>query len=195
LPDVVTETVGGTSFIAGANGHDRLGQLRESEITALAASITRLGGDFVILDCAAGIAPGVMTFAQAADVVLVVTTPEPTALTDAYAMVKTLHRAGYAGSVRLLVNMVQSRGEARETFARFHGVCEKFLKYPIADAGFILQDVHVELAVRHRVPFVARYPKCSASICAKAVAARLLSGRVTHTRRSGFLGRVADIFT
>jgi flagellar biosynthesis protein FlhG len=207
LADVAEETAGGISFIAGASGRDGLGPLRDTERTALAGALAGWDDDFVIFDCAAGIAPDVMTFAQAADVVLVVTTPEPTALTDAYATVKTLRRAGYGGSVRLLVNMVHSRGEAKATLGRFQRVCEKFMKFPIADAGFILHDERVELAVRHRVPFVVRYPKSSASICAQAVAARLLRGKVTRRRhadvsghsdvpgRSGLLSRVADMFS
>jgi flagellar biosynthesis protein FlhG len=135
-----------------------------------------------------------MGFACSADVVLVVTTPEPPALADAYAIVKTLRREGYGGSVRLLVNMVDNRAEAEEALARVRRVAEKFLEFTIADAGYVLHDTHVELAVRQRVPFVLRYPKCSATVCATAVAARLVNGAVSGDRRGGLLRRVVRMF-
>jgi flagellar biosynthesis protein FlhG len=194
LDDALTATEDGLRFAAatvGAAGGTGLNDIERARMVEL---VRRLPGDVVLLDCAAGIDDNVMAFARAADEVLVVTTPEPTALTDAYATVKTLHRGSYAGSVRVLVNMVESRTEARETFGRLREVCEKFLNFTVADAGYVLHDTHVELAVRQRSAFVARYPRCSAGICAAAVAARLVGGRKIVRSRPDLLRRIAGLF-
>jgi len=195
ITDVVAETPSGIRFVAGASGPEGMGRLNDIERAKLADRLALLAGDVVVLDCAAGIAPSVMTFARSADIVLVVTTPEPTALADAYATVKTLFRGGYDGSVRLVVNMVQSRPEAKAVYGRLRGVCEKFLRYPIADAGYMLHDSRVELAVRQRRPFVLHSPRCPASVCVSAIAARLVSGRVEKEDRSGLLDRVVGLFS
>jgi len=195
LTEAATTAVNGLSFIAGSSGAEGLSCLDDSARVALADRLTRLPGAAVIFDCAAGIAPAVMTFARAADVVLVVTTPEPTALTDAYTTVKTLLREGYAGSVRLVVNMVESRPEAKDTYGRLRDVCQKFMRFPIADAGYLLHDTHVELGVRQRVPFVLCYPKCPASICVAAIAARLVTAGTARKGQPGLWRRVAGMFT
>ncbi len=186
--------VNGLAFIGGVSGGHSGDRLNSIERARLADRLARLPGDVVIFDCAAGIGESVMTFARAADVVLVVTTPEPPALADAYATVKTLKREGYGSSVRLLVNMVESRPEAKNAYNRIREVCEKFINFPIADAGYMLHDTHVELAVRQRTPFVVRYPGSSAAICMAAIAARLVSGGALRQRPQGLLRRVVGMF-
>ncbi len=194
LVDVIAKTANGLSFIAGTSGSPGFGSVSIQDCRELASKLSLIGGDVVLLDCAAGISSPVICFASIADAVLVVTTPEPTAMTDAYATIKTLVRGGYTGSIRLLVNMVESRPEAKEVFQRLRAVCEKFLRYPVADAGYMLHDTHVELAVRQRSPFVVRYPRSSASACVSAVAARLMNGTLSPRKPVGLLGRVAGMF-
>jgi flagellar biosynthesis protein FlhG len=138
---------------------------------------------------------GVLSFALAADLALLVTTPEPTAMTDAYALVKALAGRGEPpGSVRLLVNLADSRREARKVYGRVAAVAERFLEYPIADAGYVLHDKHVELAVRQRCPFVLRYPQSAASACISAIAGRLAGSMAATRTAGGFFGRVVGMF-
>ncbi|NOX59741.1 MAG: MinD/ParA family protein [Planctomycetes bacterium] len=192
-------TTGGLKFVAGVAGGGA-GAGAESRSTdrafpELVERIKSISAEVIFFDCAAGIGPNVTQFACAADVVLVVTTPEPTSLVDAYATIKTLLNEGYDGSVRLLVNMVESRGEARKSFGRVRDACEKFINFDIANAGYVLHDTHVELAVRHREPFVTRYPKCSASLCVSVIAARLAGARSFGSgEQRSFLQRVASMF-
>lgn len=193
LADALAPAAGGVRFATAALGATGAAS-NDIERARLCALLGQVNGEVVLYDCAAGIDANVMTFARAADVVVVVTTPEPTALTDAYAAVKTLFREGYDGSVRVLVNMVETRAEAREVCRRLTEACEKFLHLAIADAGYVLHDTHVELAVRQRSPFTIAYPRCSASICAAAVAARLVGGRTARRAAPNFLRRVAGMF-
>ncbi|MCB9867541.1 MAG: P-loop NTPase [Phycisphaerales bacterium] len=193
LDEAIVLAAGGVRFATAALG--ATGPAANAiERARMIELLARVPGEVLLLDCAAGIDVNVMAFAQQADVVLVVTTPEPTAITDAYAAVKTLFCGGYDGSVRVLVNMVETRAEAREVCERLRKVCENFLDKAIADAGYVLHDTHVELAVRQRRPFAIQYPRCSASICAAAVAARLVGGRAARRTAPNFLRRVAGMF-
>lgn len=193
LADALLPTEGGVLFAAAALG--AAGRASDDiERARLRELIERMPGELRLLDCAAGVDANVMAFARMADVALVVTTPEPTAITDAYAAIKTLFRESYDGSVRVLVNMVETRPEARAVFQRLSQACENFLNFPIADAGYVLHDTHVELAVRQRRPFVERYPRSSASLCVSAVAARLVGGRAARPGAVGLLRRAIGMF-
>ncbi len=194
VDDVAHRSALGLKLIAGvpSGAHD---SFNPSQIDTVVDRIKSFSSDFIIFDCAAGIGSNVTHFARAADVVLVVTTPEPTALVDAYATIKTLWKEGYEGSVRLLVNMVESRQEARKAFSRVRDACEKFINFDIAEAGYVLHDTHVELAVRQREPFVQRYPKCSASLCISVIATRLVGTRAgSNSQNKGIFQRVAGMF-
>jgi len=196
LEEVCIRLPGGLRFVPGVSGADRLANLSEFEGRRLVRQMRGLehDNDFVVLDCGAGISRNVLMFALAAGTVVLVTTPEPAAITDTYAMIKVLVRRHYSGPIRLLVNMAGDRAEARRAYQRIAEVSAKFLKYPIADCGYMLHDSHVELAVRKRCPFVLRFPKCAASSCLTAVASRLDQARSRPSGSGAFLQRVVGLF-
>ena len=199
LEEVSVEGPGGIRLIPGASGVQRVADLSEFERQNLISQFHKLAAstDIIVLDCGAGIGRNVISFASAADCVSIVTTPQPTALTDAYAIIKTLHAEGYAGRLSLLVNMVKTRAEAQEAYRRVAGVAKRFLNYIVAESGYVLQDNAVELAVRQRQPFVLRYPNSNASACITAIAndlARSFADRSVADNRGGLLRRVAGLF-
>lgn len=196
IEEVGKEVSGGVFFVPGASGLERLANLSASQLEYLVDQLSVLGrsADVLILDCGAGISPSVLSFAAAADICLLMTTPEPPALTDAYAALKTLvMRKKPNGAIRLVVNQAESRREASGVYTRLASVAEKFLNYSVADAGYLLQDTHVELAVRQRCPFVLRYPRCTASACVSAIAGRLLSNKKPTGRKGSFFRRLAGL--
>lgn len=186
----------GLKFIAGASGIEQLAHFSGFARANLAAQIERLRDafDVLVVDGGAGLSPKILSFAQRADRVLVVTTPEPTALTDGYATIKALHRWGVRDSIGLLVNQVDNRREAQQTYTRVAEVAWKFLGLAIDDAGFCLHDECVEAAVRQRSPFLFRYPRCAASACIEQVADALLRRRGASSEAGGFLRKVAGVF-
>ena len=191
-----TQAAGRIFFVPGASGMEGVANLSEFERQNLIAQLDLLkpNADVIILDCGAGISPSVLSFALAADICLLIATPEPTSLADAYALIKVLVKQGRQGTTSLLVNLAESRQEARQVHTRISSVAERFLEYPIARAGYIVQDSHVELAVRQRCPFVLRYPRCPASACMAAVAGRFL-GRSSISRPPGnVFRRVVGLF-
>ncbi|HNQ22310.1 MAG TPA: MinD/ParA family protein [Phycisphaerae bacterium] len=196
VSEIVTPAPGGVKLVPGASGLEQVANLSDFERQSLIAGLRRLehSTDIVVLDCGAGISRNVTAFASSADEVLVVTTPEPTALADAYAMIKVLNRDSYPGQVGLFVNMVESRAQARAAYRRLAEVATRFLNCPVADRGYMLHDTCVEQAVQHRCPFVIRSPGCNAAACIAATAAQVVRMSPTAQRGGGFFQRVVGLF-
>jgi len=150
--------------------------------------------DIVVLDCGAGISRNVLGFALMADDVFVVTTPQPTALTDAYATIKALNRENSSLRIKLVVNMAQSRADALAAWNRISDVAHRFLDYSVANGGYMLQDTAVESAVLERCPFVIGSPDSLASACIAAMAGEVARSKSNEKRRGGLLQRVAGLF-
>lgn len=196
LADIVIDLPCGVQLVPGASGLARMADLTEFQRAKLLNELTVLEeeNDVIILDMAAGIGKNVITFAAGADSVLVVTTPEPTSITDAYAVIKVLHQQNSPARVSLLVNFASDRNEARATYNRVSTVARQFLGTAVYDAGYILTDPKVSAAVRKRQPFVLAYPRCQASRCLAALATKLCRGGGLLVRKEGFFRRVVDWF-
>jgi len=148
--------------------------------------------DLVILDCGSGLGREVTDFCEIADQVLVTTTPEPTALTDAYGMIKALVVSGYPGRISILVNFASDRNEAKQTYARIASVANQFLGRAVYDAGYVLLDPKVPASVRRREPFVLAFPNCPATRCLTALAVKIRP-RDVSTKRAGKSGLIRRI--
>jgi len=196
LADVVVDLPCGVQFVPGASGIAQLANLSEFQRQQLLGDLAALEGqnDIIVVDCGAGIGRDTLHLAGSADHVLVVTAPEPTAITDAYAVVKALTRQAYQGKISLLVNLVADRQEARDAYQRISGVARQFLGAKVFDAGYVLTDPKVKEAVRRREPFVLAFPKSPASRCLAALANRLVEGGELVGQKGGFFKRVANWF-
>ncbi len=196
LDEVTVDAPGGIRFIPGGSGLQELANVSDFERQSLISQLQklRLNTDIVVLDCGAGISQNVTAFALAADRVLVVTTPQPTAITDAYATIKILHRAQCLAPIGLIVNMADDRAQASATYCRVKEVAQRFLNYSVADEGHLLHDNVVEQAVLARCPFVLKYPKSIASTCVAAIATKLPNPNAGSASRNGLLRRVAGLF-
>ena len=197
IAEITVKTHAGLRFVAGGSGLDGLANMSDLGRRHLVEQVDSISGqtDVVIYDCGAGISLNVLAFALMADAVLVVSTPDPTSITDAYAMVKVLVRKKYHGSLRLLVNMASDRHEAAVVYRRIAEVAERFLHFPLADGGYVLQDTRVELAVRRRSPFVLSDPRCPSSLCIAALAATLAPVPRLSVRSQGLLSRFVELFS
>lgn len=197
LRDVLVNAPGGFRLIGGASGLARMADLSDFDRQRLVSALGELEQqtDIILIDTGAGISPNVLSFTRAADHVLVVTTPEPTAITDAYAVIKVISRDGSDRRISLLVNQVRSAAEARVVHERIAKVARQFLSVNIMDAGHVLSDEQVPLAVRRRSPFVLGSPKCPASACVTQLAMRLEKGvGVQAGAGGGFFNRMSRWF-
>lgn len=196
LEEIIIDLPSGVQLVPGANGLAKVAGLSEFQQARLLEDLTALenDNDVIVVDCGAGIGPGVLSFASSADNLLVVTTDEPTAITDSYSMIKVMSQRNYSGHMSLLVNFAPSRHEARLVHQRISSVARQFLELTVYDAGYVLRDPKVREAVVKREPFVLAHPRCPASRCLAALANKLCAGGSLVTRKEGFFRRVANWF-
>jgi flagellar biosynthesis protein FlhG len=196
ISEVIQKGPGGIQLICGASGLAEMADLTEFQRQRVVQELSTLEhqADVIVIDTGAGISPGVLCFCEAADHTLVVTTPEPTSITDAYAMIKRLNRGHSGSKISLLVNMAQSRTEARKVYQRLNDAAKKFLSVVLYDAGYILRDEHICEAVNQCEPVVLSYPRCQASYCFLALAGKLSRGSGKTTAEDGFFRKVVNWF-
>jgi flagellar biosynthesis protein FlhG len=196
LKDVLVKAPGGFSLIGGASGLARMADLSDTDRQRLVTAMGELEqkADVILIDTGAGISPNVLAFTRAADHVLVITTPEPTAITDAYAVIKVISRDNAERRVSLLVNQVRNPNEARIVHDRIAKVARQFLNLRIFDAGYIPEDEQVSTAVRKRSPFVLSAPRCAASHAVSQLAIRLEQGVAGANQTESFFHRMSRWF-
>ncbi|MFP4145940.1 MAG: MinD/ParA family protein [Phycisphaeraceae bacterium] len=164
LSEALVEAPGGFRLIPGASGLSQMAALSASERGRLIEQLQRLESEaeLLMVDTGAGVGPNVLSFCAAADEVLVVTTPEPTAITDAYALIKTLVREKPDADISILVNEVRGEAEACDVHQRIAAVCRRFLEIDPKMGGFVVRDARVPLSVRRRRPLLLDCPACQA---------------------------------
>lgn len=199
LGATLMEGPGGMLFLPGASGLAGVADLSESDRGRLMDQLLGLeeSAELIIIDTGAGISRNVIAFAAAADDVLVVTTPEPTAMTDAYGLIKVLHGNGYAGRIGVVVNQAADRAEGRAIYSRLAKTSARFIGRTVFDLGCLPHDAQVGLAVRSRRPVVACQPAARVSRALVELSARLLAdaGAVHRAHaRPGVFRRIAGLF-
>jgi flagellar biosynthesis protein FlhG len=196
LDDIVIDLPSGVQLVPGASGLAGVADLSDFQRERLLNELEGLesDNDTIIVDCGAGIGPDPLRFATASDHLLVITTPEPTAITDSYAFIKVMTQRGYTGQISLLVNFAPGRSDARTTHQRIASVGRQFLNVTVYDAGYVLADPKVRDSVCRREPFVLAFPRCPASRCLAALATKLCAGGSLVDRHEGFFRRVANWF-
>ena len=167
---------GGFDIIAGRSGSGALSILAPQRIAELRSDLAELavGYDRIILDLGAGIDRTVRQLASLAGTVLVVTSEEPTALTDAYALIKVLRSADPTADIRIIVNMAQTLRDGRGTYETLAKACSSFLGFRPSLAGIVRSDRHVRETIRAQTPILSRSPASDAARDVERIAAALL---------------------
>lgn len=166
----------GFDLIAGRSGSGQLALLGPEVVAKLLADLGTLVPryDLVLLDLPAGVDQVVRGLLGAASLPLVVTTDEPTAITDAYALIKVGHRSG-AALPQLVVNQASSHQAGRQTYEGLLRVCERFLGQSPPLASVVRRDPRVAEAIRQQTPFLVRSPTSPAAADVEALARHLAS--------------------
>ena len=184
----------GIQIIGGASGLSEIANLDGRQRDYFIESLQRLDtlADVIIIDTGAGLSHTVMAFLHAAEEILIVTTPEPTAITDAYATIKVVTGENPDAKLRLIVNMAQSAEEAQAVATRLDRIARQFLHIGLEFAGFIPHDPAVRAAVRAQKPFVLTHPNAPASRSIALIAKHLRFGTeaeaMAPTKTGGFTG-------
>ncbi len=171
---VVSIETGGFDFLPAASGVPELVEMDEDMQDLLFRKMVQLIGNynFLILDLGAGINKTVLSFAAMTQMRVVVVTPEPTSLTDSYALMKVLKQQHGVDDFLVLVNQASPQ-EAKQTFERLSAACQKFLGITIRSLGSIRADRNVVEAVRRQTPLMKYAPNTEASKDISAIAAKL----------------------
>ena len=134
-----------------------------------------------------------MDFILAADEVLLVTTPEPTSLTDAYAVMKAYSIYAAQKNLRLIINRVYEQKESREVAFKLQRAADKFLHMQVPCLGYVFEDTAVTKAVRQQTPLIRAAPNAAAARCIDALAEALITGDEMCIKR-GWKGFLQQIF-
>lgn len=156
---------GGFDIIAGRSGQASLSSLPSQRLAILRDQLLDIARDYdiVICDLGAGVDKTVRTFVAASAHTLLVTTDEPTSLTDAYAFIKLGNAAGLSKTISIVANMATTPTEGEKTYKTLLKACENFLRLSPPLAGIIHSDTKVKDAIRHQTPILIRSPHANAA--------------------------------
>ena len=195
LTEILVDAPDGVKILPASSGVLRLERLSMSQLASLADAMERLSNrfDVLLIDTGAGMTDSVLFFSSIADEVLLVTTPEPTAITDGYALLKILANEYDVKSLVLLVNEVLDNKEAHTVHKKLAAVSEKNLGTKIKFGTGVMKDTWLEKAVRERKPVYISYPTSQASQCIRGFAKNLdsiFTSQMNEIASKGFSGEV-----
>jgi len=175
LDQVLLEGPEGLQIIPAASGITEFIHISPNQQQRLLDALRALeqGFDYLIIDTASGIHQHLIQLLLAADDLLLVITPEPTSLTDAFSLLKVLKRFCFDRPIQVIVNMADSRTMAHDNFKRFRAAAARFLQLDTHYLGYILRDAKVADSVRQQRPLVLSHPDSIASRCLHFIASRL----------------------
>ena len=196
LQEVIVEGPLGLKILSGGSGITDLANLNGWRLEVFIKSLEQLNRefDFVILDTGAGIHRSVLSFVLAATEVLVVTTPEPTAITDAYGLLKIVHQQSPDAKVRLIVNMAKNPNEAEAVADKLNSVLREYVEWEVEYVGYILQESQLSKAVADQQPVILAFPSAMSSRSLKRIAGTLAGETVEAAPIGikGFFSKVHD---
>jgi len=192
MRDIIIPGPGGIDILPGSSGVLEMLDIEDEVQNRLIDSYAELEQEYnyIIIDTGAGLTPSIISYVISSDEVIIITNSEPTAITDAYAMIKVISSQNPLLGIRVLINMVDSQQEAADTFERLNLVVQNFLSVSVDYLGFVPTDSNVVRAVARQTPFVLQYPRSPAS-----AALRLTTRKLLSERRSRQLRKDGDLFT
>lgn len=196
LAEIATHGPAGIQFIAGGSGVDALINVNSSQLERFLTELQEFSKftDIMVFDTGAGIDETVMTFLQAADETLLIITPDPASITDAYATAKVLFARKPEAVVRVVMNQVLDEAQARAVYSKINGIAQQFLGKHMIYGGHVRHDMRALACIRKREPYVLGDPMAPASQDVIAVAAGLL-GHTYTPEKEGFVDRLRSLFT
>lgn len=164
IEDIIEDGPCGIKLLAGGSGINQIEDLKQEERDLFLKKLESLDGfDYILMDTGAGINRSVLAFIACCEEVIIITTPEPTSLTDAYSLVKATDHFNIKNKAKVIVNRAFNDAEGQETFNNFQSAVNKFLKVEVSYLGCILDDKKLVQGVRQQIPFIISYPNSDAA--------------------------------
>ncbi|MGE5677902.1 MAG: MinD/ParA family protein, partial [Pseudomonadota bacterium] len=198
--EILEEGPNGVKFVSGGSGVQELVRLDKTQLVDLLMKLGKLDeeADIILIDTGAGLSDNVISFVHAAKEVILVTTPEPTSITDAYALIKTITHKDKTKDIKVVVNRADNAVEAFNILDKLNVVTQKFLGIKLHKLGYILNDSCVVKAVKIQQPFVVSFGKCEASKNMNDIALTLIENKEVSTNSvSGFktfINKLTNLF-
>jgi len=188
LSEIIIDTEYGIKLIVGASGFAKIANMGEEERDEFIKEMYTLSDvDIIIIDTSAGVSKNVLSFVAAADEVVIITTSEPTAITDAYGIIKVIATEvdNMNLNLKMIINRVDSALEGKRIADRMINIAAQFLNLKIEYLGFIYNDPLVTKAVLKQKPFIIAEPNGKASSCLKHIVSRMEKNEAPETGSEG----------
>lgn len=201
LEEIMYEGPEGIMLVPNGSGLTELANVSQVKQKRIFSALAQLEEEYdvVLLDTGAGISDKVLNFVYSAGEAIVVVTPEPTSIRDAYAVIKTVTKKSPRSRLGILVNMAGDNEEGRDVGQRISDVAEQFLGRRIEVLGHVRDDKALSQSVREQIPVVIRSPKSDSARDVAVLADKLFGARVHENgfpdgEEIGFFARVARLF-
>ncbi|MGI5875950.1 MAG: MinD/ParA family protein [Dethiobacteria bacterium] len=193
LDDITLKGPYGIEIVPGGSNLPDIVDMDQQQREQLISQFSRLEkeGSIMLVDCPAGLSRNVLSFIAAGDDLLLVTTPEPTAIADAYSIIKVVAHYKLKPNINLVLNMVRSVKQGESAYYRLENVCRSYLNVKTKFLGCIEFDEHVHKAVLNCSPYVLQFPRSQASRHMREIARNLLHEKTAPPapKKGGFLNR------
>ncbi|MBQ3899535.1 MAG: MinD/ParA family protein [Lachnospiraceae bacterium] len=180
IRDIITWGPGEVGFISGGSGIAGMSNLSVDYLNYIIRNLSELDSiaDIIIVDTGAGISDAVLEFLVASGEIIVMTTPEPTSITDSYSLLKALSRHPRFNQtntqIKMIANRVEKESDGELLFRKLYAVVQRFLRLPMSYLGSVPQDMQLSRAVMQQVPVSIASPGAKSSQAYERIAARLL---------------------
>ena len=197
IKDVIIEGTNGVSLIPAGSALSKAQDLEENDKKVFLEKLDTLDEyDYILMDTGAGANKDVLSFIAASEELIIITTPEPTSITDGYSLIKAIDHYKLKTNAKIIVNKAFTKEEGDETYHRFDRAVSKFLKIDIEYLGCILDDKKLVQSVRQQKPFVVLYPNCDAAKNIENIAMKLIGQEMNTTNGAkGLFKRLFNIFS
>jgi len=178
VQDIIMQGPYGVSFISGGSGMEQMANLSMQDRNRLMQKLYECEqiADIILVDTGAGLSHNVLDFIVAADEVILLTTPEPTAMTDAYAVMKAYSMYASSKDIKLVVNRIYDEDEKKDVVLKLVRTADRFLQLPLKVLGHIYEDRNMMNAVKKQMPLLVSYPDTVSAKCIRSIAIALLHG-------------------
>lgn len=190
IGDIIETGLEGVQFISGGSGVYEMTQLGPSQLMGIVDKVLALESvcDTIIFDTGAGISDNTLRLIHASDDTILVTTPEPTSVVDAYALLKIVNEQGVHPDVSLVLNKVEDKREASSVMDGLIRIVEKNTAIRMKKLGVIQRDANMQSAVKKQVPILVSHPLCAASSDINQIVNMFLNIPVPERKKPGLAG-------
>jgi flagellar biosynthesis protein FlhG len=197
IKDIIIEGTNGVNLIPAGSALSKAQELDEGEKKLFIEKLETLDEyDYILMDTGAGVNKDVLSFIAASEELIIITTPEPTSLTDGYSLVKATDHYKLKTKAKIIVNKAFTKEEGQETYDKFNRAVRKFLEIDIEYLGCILEDRKLILSVRQQKPFMVLYPNCDAARDIENIAMKLMGQEIDSINGAkGLFKKLFNIFS